>query len=63
MEVSKILRQADPLLYKSSVADPDPGSGAFLIPGSGMVKNQDPDAGSTTQSYFREPLKFFDADP
>ncbi len=22
--------------YKSSVADPDPGSGAFLTPGSGM---------------------------
>jgi hypothetical protein len=27
------------------VADPDPGSGAFLIPGSGRVKNQDPDPG------------------
>jgi hypothetical protein len=32
---------------KGSVADPDPGSGAFLTPGSGIrdprcVKNQDP---------------------
>ncbi len=28
----------------SSVADPDPGSGAFLTPGSGMeMKSQDPD--------------------
>jgi hypothetical protein len=26
-----------------SVADPDPGSRAFLTPGSGMGKNQDPD--------------------
>jgi hypothetical protein len=25
-----------------SVADPDPGSDAFLTPGSGMGKNQDP---------------------
>jgi hypothetical protein len=34
-------------LLKTSVADPDPGSGAFLTPGSGIrntgwVKNQDP---------------------
>jgi hypothetical protein len=34
-----------------SVADPDPGSGAFLTPGSGIrdpgwVKSQDPDPGS-----------------
>jgi hypothetical protein len=39
----------------SSVADPDPGSGAFLTPGSGMVKNiririRDEQPGS----YFRE---------
>jgi hypothetical protein len=36
---------------KFSVADPDPGSGAFLTlesldPGSGMGKNQDPGSGS-----------------
>ena len=30
---------------KGSVADPDTGSGAFLTPGSGMGKNQDPDPG------------------
>jgi hypothetical protein len=30
----------------TSVADPDPGSGAFLTPGSGIgKKNQDPDPG------------------
>ncbi len=28
-----------------SAADPDPGSGGFLTPGSGMGKNQDPDPG------------------
>jgi hypothetical protein len=28
-----------------SVADPDPGSGALLTPGSGMGKNQDLDPG------------------
>jgi hypothetical protein len=27
----------------SSVADPDPGSGAFLARGSGMGESQDPD--------------------
>jgi hypothetical protein len=27
----------------TSVADPDPGLGAFLTPGSGIDKNQDPD--------------------
>ena len=29
-----------------SVADPDPGSGAFLTPGSGMGESQHPDPGS-----------------
>jgi hypothetical protein len=29
-----------------NTADPDPGSGAFFTPGSGMVKSQDPDPGS-----------------
>ncbi len=33
------------LFYYGSVADPDPGSGAFLTPGSGMGKSQDPDPG------------------
>jgi len=31
------------VLYSSSVVDPDMGSGAFLTPGSGMGKNEDPD--------------------
>ncbi len=30
----------------------DPGSGAFLIPGSGIVKNQDPDPGWTFRFIF-----------
>ncbi len=30
---------------KSSVADPDPGSGPFLTPGSGMGKKKAPDPG------------------
>jgi hypothetical protein len=39
-------------------ADPDPGSGAFLTPGSrirdlGWVKNQEPNP-EYTLSYFRE---------
>jgi hypothetical protein len=39
------------LTLPSSVADPDPGSGAFLTPGSrtrdpGWVKSKDPDPGS-----------------
>jgi hypothetical protein len=33
---------------KVSVADPDPGSGDFLTPGSGRVKKEDPDPGRTT---------------
>jgi serine/threonine protein kinase len=54
----------------TSVANP--GSGAFLIPGSGMGKNQDPDTGyGSGISYFRKLrkffvlkiLQFFDADP
>ncbi len=51
-------------LLKSSVADPDPGSGAFfyLDPGSGMDKirirdpgrkNSDPDPGSATLQWNR----------
>jgi len=31
---------------KNSVADPDPGSGAFLIPGSGIRKSFFSDPGS-----------------
>jgi hypothetical protein len=30
-------------LFKNSVTDPDPGSGAFLTLGSGMGKNKNPD--------------------
>jgi hypothetical protein len=37
---------------KSSVADPFPECGAFLTPGSGMGKNQDPDRDEQSRSYF-----------
>ncbi len=56
--------------YRScSVADPDPGSGAFLTPG--WVKSQDPDLGWTTRIivprakkpfFWHKILKFFDVD-
>jgi hypothetical protein len=32
---------ARPFVVPSSVADPDPGSGAFLTPGSGMSKKSE----------------------
>ncbi len=54
----------------------DPGSGAFLTPGSGMGKNEDPQPGSgsgmnipdhiseSLETIFGvKILKFFDADP
>jgi|LakMenE01Jun11ns_1017448.scaffolds.fasta_scaffold9268504_1 hypothetical protein len=39
-----------------SVADPDPGSGAFLTPGSGsgILNRFFPDPGSQTHIFFRE---------
>ncbi len=36
----------------SSVADPDPGSGAYLTPGSGMGKKSNPDPGRKTRIIF-----------
>jgi hypothetical protein len=56
-------------ILTSSVADPDPGSGA----GSGIVKNRDPDAGSGMNNPYRisetletifgvQIFKLFDAD-
>jgi hypothetical protein len=54
------------VILKPSVADPDPGSGAFLTPGSGMGKKSG--SGSwmnnlddISESF--ETTKFFDADP
>jgi hypothetical protein len=50
----------------------DPGSGAFLTPGSGMGKKQDPDPGCSTwiifpkawnQFFWVKILKLFDGDP
>jgi hypothetical protein len=35
----------------ASVADPDPGSGAFLTPGSGIRKGFIPDPGSQTHIF------------
>ncbi len=40
---------------KASVTDPDPGSGSFLTPGSGMEKNPEPGSGIRDEhpgSYF-----------
>ena len=39
-------------LLISSVADPDPGSGAFLTPGSGMGKKSG--SGMSNPDHFRE---------
>jgi hypothetical protein len=36
---------------KTSVADPDPGSGAFLTPGSGIRNRFFPDPGSQTHTF------------
>jgi hypothetical protein len=55
-----------------SVADPDPGSGTFLTPGSGMGKKSRSGSGMDIQDHISESLKtifwvkilnFFDADP
>ncbi len=45
-----------------SVADPDPGSGAFLTPVSGM-NNPDHISESLETIFWVKILKFFDADP
>jgi hypothetical protein len=47
-----------------SVADPDPGSGAFLTPGSGIryglkIRIRDPDQGCTTRIIFSRAQKQF----
>jgi hypothetical protein len=61
--------------FRCSVADPDPGSGAFLTPGSGMGRKSASGSGIQDEqsgSYFLELrnqffgvkiLKFFDAYP
>ncbi len=46
----------------TSVADPDPGSGAFLTPGSGK-NNPDHISESLETIFWVKLLKFFDADP
>ncbi len=38
-------------LHMSNVADPDPGSGAFLTPGSGTRNRFFPDPGSQTHTF------------
>jgi hypothetical protein len=44
-------------LQKTGVVDPDPGPGAFLTPGSGMEKNQNPEFGMNIPDYFSESLE------
>jgi hypothetical protein len=39
------------VLQNSSFADPDPGSGAFLTPGSGIRNRFIPDPGSQTHIF------------
>jgi hypothetical protein len=69
--------QASAICNRSSVADPDPGSGAFLTPGSriwdpGWVKKSGSGSGMNNPDHISESLetiflvnilKFFDADP
>ncbi len=60
------------MLYSASVADLDPESDAFLTPGSGTGKNQDPDpdlmnnldhiSEGLETIFWVKILKFFDAD-
>jgi hypothetical protein len=59
-------------IYGNSVADPDPGSGVFLTPGSGMGKKSGPGSGmnnpghiseSYNQFFGLEYSKFFGAEP
>ncbi len=59
-------------LLENSVADPDPGSGAFLTPGSGMSKKSGFGSGMNNPDHISESLetifwvkilKFFNADP
>jgi hypothetical protein len=62
-----------PEMLTNSVADPDPGSGAFLTPGSGMgkvrIRIRDPDPTRIIFPRAQKPffwvkiLKFYDADP
>jgi hypothetical protein len=40
-----------PIDPPGSVADPDPGSGAFLTPGSGIQKKISPDPGFRTHIF------------
>jgi hypothetical protein len=42
-----------------SVADPDPGSGAFLTPGSGMGKKSGSGSGINNPDHISESLEFF----
>ncbi len=43
--------------YISSVSDPDPGSGAFLTPGSGMGKKSGSGSGMNNLDNISESLK------
>ncbi len=45
MQLQKVISK------KTSVADPDPGSGAFLTPGSGIRNRFFPDPGSQTLTF------------
>jgi hypothetical protein len=61
-----------PQLFLTSIADSDPGSGAFLAPGSGIGKKSRSGSGRNNPNHISESLettfyvkilKFFDANP
>jgi hypothetical protein len=60
--LNKNLNTKRPKYSTNSVADPDPGSGAFLTAGSGMNKPDHISEGLET-IFWLKILKFFDADP
>jgi hypothetical protein len=71
--ISVYLQPGASLIYAfQSVADPDPGSGAFLTPGSGMGKKSGSGSGMNNPDHISEGFKnnfwvkileFIDVDP
>jgi hypothetical protein len=67
-----VLKKREIHIVDCSVANPDPGSGAFLTPGSGMGKKTGSGSGMNNPDHISERLKnnfwvkirkFFDVDP
>ncbi len=49
----RLSAHAQPAMVETGVADPDPGAGAFLTPGSGMEKIQIQGPGSSRILFLR----------